>query len=70
MPEGVVIRHIPRAAASTAGGAEAGPGGAGDLGYDLEVFVTTVSDPQFGKTVTVTPPDPRNPPAAGAEITF
>jgi hypothetical protein len=51
-------------------GVQPEPGGAGDLGYDLEVFVTTVSDAGFGKTVTVTPPDPWNPPAPGTEINF
>jgi hypothetical protein len=70
MPEGVVVRHIRRSAASLSGRAEPEPGGADDLGFDLEVFVTTVSDPGFGKTVTVTPPDPWSPPPPGSEINF
>jgi hypothetical protein len=61
MPEGVVIRHIPRPTTSAAAGAEPEPEGAGNPGCDLEVFVTTIESPEFGKTVTVTPQTPGIP---------
>jgi hypothetical protein len=55
---------------NTAAGAEFGRGGAGNPGYDLEVMVTTVSDPRFGKKVTVAAADPYDPPNVGTDINF